>query len=245
MVSRTVVVAVVVGFGFVGSATAQSPANTAFENALRSGHDGVTAPKLLRQVEPKYTDSALHAGISGDVSLEAIVERDGTVGAVRVTKSLDPGLDRQAVAAAKEWLFEPGRQNGQPVPVIVTLILSFRPDDQAQAPGAAVSSREMPTGPYLTDARKSAGLVNPVVLRRVEAKYTSDAMRAKVQGDVGVKAIVLADGTVGDVWVVKPLDDQLDQQAIVAAKQWRFQPGTLNGRPVACVVDLSVTFRLH
>jgi TonB family protein len=53
---------------------------------------------------------------------------NGKVGPVRVTLPLDPcgGLDDEAIAAARQWRFSPGMKDGQPVPVRVTLILSFR-----------------------------------------------------------------------------------------------------------------------
>ncbi|HUL73442.1 MAG TPA: energy transducer TonB [Vicinamibacterales bacterium] len=86
------------------------------------------APRLGSQVEPKYTREAMAAKIQGDVELTAVVMPDGTVANVRVVKSLDPcrGLDEQAVIAARQWRFVPARMSGQPVPVKVTLILSFR-----------------------------------------------------------------------------------------------------------------------
>jgi TonB family protein len=229
--------AVVVGLGFVVPVQAQ----TAFEHALHPGRGGVGTPAVVRQVQPKYTADALRAGIGGDVFLEAVVEADGTVGAVRVTHSLDSGLDRQAQAALKQWLFEPAMRDGQPVAVVVTVIVSFRPGDREEAPGTALSVR----GPYLTEGVKTPGLVNPVLVHQVEPKYTADAMRAKIAGDVTVRAVVGTDGAVQRAWVVQSLDDQLDAQAVAAAKQWRFQPATLNGQPVASVVTLILAFHLH
>lgn len=243
MVRRVVVVAGVVGFAFVASVGAQG--QTAFERALQPGHGGVGTPEVLRQIRPKYTFDALRAGISGDVFVEGVVEADGTVGAVRVTKSLDPGLDRQAEYAAKQWLFEPAMRNGQPVAVVITFVLSFRPGDPTQAPDAPLSVRGGANGPYLTEGVTTPGLVNPVLVRQLEPKYTADAMRAKIAGDVKVRAVVESDGTVGRAWVVQSLDDQLDAQAVAAAKQWRFKPATLDGRPVASVVNLVLMFRLH
>ena len=84
------------------------------------------APVLLRHVRPEYTNDALRARIQGSVVLEALVLANGTVGRVTVTKSLRPDLDQQAILAARQWLFQPGRQNGNPVDTIVTLILEFR-----------------------------------------------------------------------------------------------------------------------
>ena len=72
-------------------------------------------------------------------------------------------------------------------------------------------------------------------------------MRAKVQGEVWLEAVVLPDGTVGDVRVVRSLDRNfgLDEEAIRAAKQWRFIPGTRFGEPVAVLVTLAISFTLR
>ncbi len=87
---------------------------------------GITA---LRQEQPTYTSEAMRAKIQGSVELEAEVLENGTVGEVRITKSLDRthGLDQQAIKAARLWLFRPPRDpQGRPVKAIVTLILDFR-----------------------------------------------------------------------------------------------------------------------
>jgi len=96
--------------------------------AKRPG-SGIAMPTLLRQVEPKYTSEAMRAKVQGSVELEAVVLPNGTVGDVRITRSLDKafGLDQEAIKAAKGWLFRPGSdRDGKPVGVIVTLILEFR-----------------------------------------------------------------------------------------------------------------------
>jgi protein TonB len=69
----------------------------------------------------------MRARIQGTVWLDVIVLPDGTVGDVTVSKSLDTvfGLDSQAVAAARQWLFAPGIRLGEPVAVLVTLELFF------------------------------------------------------------------------------------------------------------------------
>jgi protein TonB len=96
--------------------------------AYRPGN-GVSPPSLIRQVEPKYTSDAMRAKVQGDVELEAVVNANGTIGEVRIVKSLDDkyGLDLEAIKAAKQWFFKPGvGPDGKPTSVIVTLILSFR-----------------------------------------------------------------------------------------------------------------------
>jgi len=95
--------------------------------------------------------------------------------------------------------------------------------------------------------RPGNGVDLPRVLREVRPNYTADAMRAKVQGTVLIEAVVLPDGTVGQVQVVRSLDTVfgLDQEAMKAAKQWRFAPGTRFGQPVPVLVTIELTFTLR
>ncbi len=95
--------------------------------------------------------------------------------------------------------------------------------------------------------RPGNGVTLPVVLREVKPQYTSDAMRAKVQGSVTIQAIVRTDGTVGDVSVVRSLDSTfgLDEEAMKAARQWRFRPGTRLGEPVPVIITIELTFTLR
>jgi periplasmic protein TonB len=91
------------------------------------------------------------------------------------------------------------------------------------------------------------GVTTPQVVREVKPQYTSDAMRAKVQGTVLVQCIVRPDGSVGDVQVLRSLDPTfgLDQEAIKAARQWRFRPGTRLGEAVPVQITIELTFTLR
>ncbi len=88
---------------------------------------GTTAPRVLRETRPKYTREAREAQIQGAVMIEAIVEKDGTVGEVRVARSLDKqfGLDQQAIDSVKTWQFAPGKKDGVAVPVMVEIEITF------------------------------------------------------------------------------------------------------------------------
>ena len=87
----------------------------------------------------------------------------------------------------------------------------------------------------------------PRLLREVTPQYTAEAMREKIEGTVWVDVVVLPDGTVGDVTVVKSLDPVygLDDQAVRAVRQWLFEPGTRFGKPVATRVSLELFFSLR
>jgi protein TonB len=89
--------------------------------------NGVTLPRVLHEERPQYTSDAMRAKVQGTVLLECVVKPDGSVGDVQVIRSLDPtfGLDQQAVIAARKWRFAPGTRLGEPVPVLITIELTF------------------------------------------------------------------------------------------------------------------------
>jgi TonB family protein len=91
----------------------------------KPGEAGVTNPTVISDVKPQYTPDALKARIEGTVTVECVVRPDGSVSDIRVVKSLDPDLDQQAIKAARQWRFAPGMKDGKPVPVRVTLEMTF------------------------------------------------------------------------------------------------------------------------
>jgi protein TonB len=106
------------------TATAQAAAT---ERVYTGKDKGVTLPKVVKEVKPHYSPAAKDAKVQGHVEVAAVVQANGTVGDVRVTKSLDQkyGLDEEAVKAVKQWQFDPGRKHGKPVPVEVSIDLTF------------------------------------------------------------------------------------------------------------------------
>jgi protein TonB len=98
------------------------------KDAFKSSEPGLVMPVVLRRVNPTYTANALRAKIEGIVKVDAVIQPDGTIGETRIAQSLDTtyGLDQAALFALKRWSFEPGQLNGQPVPVIVSVVLAFR-----------------------------------------------------------------------------------------------------------------------
>jgi TonB family protein len=110
-------------------APASQPAADPFQSSdvYPPGTSGLRSPLLVREVKPNYTGDAMRARIQGVVRLECIVELDGTVGAIRIAKSLDPafGLDDEAMRSLKQWRFVPGRKDGTPVRTLVQVEMSF------------------------------------------------------------------------------------------------------------------------
>jgi TonB family protein len=96
-------------------------------------------------------------------------------------------------------------------------------------------------GPY----RPGSGVTPPRLLREVKAEYTEEARRRGITGDVLLEIVVLRDGSVGDLKVLRGLGLGLDQRAAAAVRQWRFTPSTLRGTPVDVIVEVAVEFTLR
>jgi TonB family protein len=86
---------------------------------------GIEPPRLLREVKAIYTDDARRRGLTGEVLLEIVVRRDGSVGEVSVIRAPGGGLEQRAIDAVRRWRFAPARRQGVPVDVIVEVAVEF------------------------------------------------------------------------------------------------------------------------
>jgi len=87
---------------------------------------GIEAPRLLKEVRADYTEEARQRGLSGEVVLEIVVRRDGSVGDVKILQGLPSGLNERAVQAVRQWKFAPARRLGTPVDVLVEVAVEFK-----------------------------------------------------------------------------------------------------------------------
>jgi TonB family protein len=129
-------------------------------------------------------------------------------------------------------------------PVVVPLAAQVPPRDPAP-PSQAERDEEFRRGAL--PAVGTPGLTPPAVLNDAHPAYTSEAMRQKIQGTVELEVVIAADGTVDHARVTKSLDavHGLDESALSAIRQWRFEPAVLNGQPIAVWSPIVMTFRLH
>jgi TonB family protein len=100
------------------------------ETPVRLGRGGINVrpPTVISRVEPKYTDQAREAHLSGTVVLFAIVRADGSVDIIHVVQSLGLGLDESAIDALKQWKFRPGMRDDRPVDVGLNIEVNFVAD---------------------------------------------------------------------------------------------------------------------
>lgn len=91
--------------------------------------------------------------------------------------------------------------------------------------------------------RIGGGVTAPQLIYRVEPKYPEEARKAGLEGTVVLDAVVDPDGMIHNMRVVRSLDPVLDENAMEAARQWKFRPGMKEGKPVAVAASIEVTFR--
>jgi TonB family protein len=89
---------------------------------------GIAMPRLVRRVEPQYPARAMRAKVQGTVVVEAVVQAGGTVGAARITRSLDAlhGLDDEALRVVRLWRFGPAVPGIHLVDAVIVAELEFR-----------------------------------------------------------------------------------------------------------------------
>jgi len=95
----------------------------------------------------------------------------------------------------------------------------------------------------LKDVEKQGELVAPVATQEVDPGYPLELMRQNVQGIVMLSAVIRSDGSVGDVRILRGVDDRLDQYASAALSRWHFRPATRNGDAVALQTVVMIPFR--
>ena len=89
----------------------------------------------------------------------------------------------------------------------------------------------------------SGGVVQGLLIRRVEPVYPTMARQARIQGAVLLEAVIAKDGSIENLHVISG-HPMLSWAAVEAVKQWRYRPYTLNGQPVEVETQITVNFRL-
>jgi TonB family protein len=100
--------------------------NSTADSTPGASASDLSAPAATRKVDPAYPLELMRQNVAGTVILFAVIHADGTVGGVRVLRSIDDRLDQYASAALARWQFQPATKNGEPVDVEATFQIPFR-----------------------------------------------------------------------------------------------------------------------
>jgi len=164
-------------------------------------------------------------------------------------------LAEAAVDAVRDWKFEPYMQNRHPVRVQQDLTFNFRSsgsvaelDPNLPSPIPVSRIRKVPDTPTSDPQhvfRVGVGVTAPKAIIHPDPKYDKQAKKEKIQGICLLSLIVGPDGQPRDIKVARALGHGMDVKAIEAVNQWKFEPATLGGKPVAVLINVEVNFRLY
>jgi TonB family protein len=224
------------GLGLVIGLLNPGVSTAAPQAAVRVG-GAIKEPRKLKDVAPVYPADAKQAGVSGVVIIEATIDPEGNVRDARVLRS-QPMFEEAAVAAVRQWKYEPTLLDGAPVSVLMTVVVNF------QFKAADPAAPEPATDPN-APVRVGGDVKEPQKTKYVDPIYPEDAKRDQITGTVIIEATIARDGTVKDTRVLRsPGLLAFEQAALVAVRQWEYTPTELNGVAVEVKMTVVVNFVL-
>jgi bla regulator protein BlaR1 len=203
--------------------------------------------RLVNERERACDEEVLQMGTDKESYAEGILKVCGYC--LRSPVTLVAGVGSSSLAARIESILS--RPIASSPPISMRLLLAAIVIVAAGAPlGSGILSAHRGRAGVQEPAQVyrpgEGGVTQPRLIKEVKPEYTEEAMKARIQGSLQVEAVVLESGLVGDVTVVRSLDTVygLDDQAVKAVKQWEFEPGTKDKKPVAVRIEVEMTFRL-
>jgi len=190
-------------------------------------------PKKIKEVKPVYPAAALEKKIQGMVILEATIGAKGPVINIQAISSPDPLLTEAAIAAVRQWVYEPYIVNGQAKAVAFTVTVTFTLQDE---------SKQENNNNALTRLERAQ---RPRKIKDVKPVYPDAALEKKIAGTVVVEATIDEKGNVKNAQMIKSPDPLLTEAAIAAVRQWVYEPYLVKGETKPVVFTVTVTFTLH
>ena len=124
------------------------------------------------------------------------------------------------------------------------MIKAIRPVVPAAVKTVPAAAARPPLAPGESIDRVGAGVSQPSVIFKQDPEYSEEARKAKLSGTVLLAVVVDKEGLARDVRVVRPLGLGLDEKAVEAVQQWKFNPGMKAGEPVNVRANIEINFRL-
>ncbi len=186
-------------------------------------------PKKVKDVMPVYPPKARQEKIQGIVI--GVIEADvyGRVAKAEVISG-HPLLNDAALAAVRQWEFEPHLADGKAIPVSFTFTVSFILKDGKAGGADAVARLE--------------GTQEPKLVKMVRPAYPEEAVKKKLQGVVILEAVIDEGGQVKALRMLKSPDPLLTEAAIAAVKGWEYEPFIQDGKAKNVSFTVTVAFAL-
>ena len=195
---------------------------------------GAIAGSVVFRVNPIYPPDAKANRIQGAVVIEVIIGKDGAIQNINSVTGPEI-LQQSALDAIRQWIYKPYVLNGQPVEVQSTITINYNlgPIDDQNEEDAAIKPRKI-----------GDSVSAPLLIYAVQPEYSEQAKKDKISGNVLVHLWVDEQGIPAHVQVVRGIGSGLDEKAVEAVKQYRFNPAMEDGRPLLVELNLEVNFRI-
>jgi TonB family protein len=224
--------------------------------------------RAVSRVQPEYPPEAQRLGLEAGLDLRITVDPEGLVttterlgGGTSVYRD-DPNARERAEfvatnaqvfwnaaeAAARRWTFEPAQTS-----MTCVISFAFRLSSASNASAGRAADRQRPATPSGSSqpgfqptrgpVRVGGDVRAPVALVKVNPVYPPEAQAAQLQGVVLLEIRIATDGSVSEARVLRSIP-MLDQAAIDAVKQWKYQPTRVDGVPVEVEMNVYINFTL-
>jgi TonB family protein len=225
-----------------GSLQTKPALEVSASQTTNSETEDVALGEPFEWAQPKYPKQALDARLQGTVVLMLSVDEEGYVSKVSAISG-DPQLVDAAVGTVRKWKYVPYDMNGRSVAVTTKAAFVFS-ISEAGRPDVSVTIRNLPKADIGPVIKVVKGVTAPKAIYSPAPQYSKRAKKDKYQGNCVLSLVVGPDGKAYDVKVSRFLGEGLDEKAIEAVRNWRFQPALKDGKPVAVAINLEVQFVL-
>ena len=214
----------------------------------------------------RYPVNAQKNGTQGRVTVQFVVNTDGSISNIGIIRGVDPDLDGEAVrviSSMPNW--KPGMQKGKPVRVKYTVPVMFRLNDEQKEEFKPVPKIDKSIVVVGYGSQEESPVAEDVVFEVVEQmpsfaggmeglmrylskniKYPAAAQKAGTQGQVVVQVVIDSNGNVTNPKVIQGVDPSLDAEAIrVTSNMPKWQPGTQRGKAVNVRYTFPIEFKLQ
>ena len=196
----------------------------------------------------QYPDQARNKNIRGQVFISFVVNRDGSLTDVHISRGLSTEIDAEAIRLIKNSpMWKSGMQNGRHVRVAYTLPIPFPfPRDESSAKAQRSDADSLTFTPVEKEPEFLGGLEKFFKFLTNNLHYPDQARENNVQGKVIVSFVVERDGTLTDVKVSRGLGSGCDEEAVrVLRASPKWKPGMQNGRPVRVAYTMPISFPIN
>lgn len=193
--------------------------------------------KLLKRVDPVYPEEARAAKVEGVVILGVRTDVSGSVERIMIYRSITPLLNKPAIDAVKQWVYEPLIVDGEPKPAVFTVTVRFKLDGD--------EDKDKDVEEMLKGAVRAKDQIKPPkLIKKVNPVYPEEAREEGIQGVVILEILTDKEGKVASIKILKSDSSLLNQAAVDAVKQWKYEPLILEGKPTPVIFTITVAFRL-